>query len=926
MPQSNPSGNFAHAAMRIFAASEHESLRVIAHAAARAGAAEAAALARSYADLCKKTFAPPFPLLWPRRTAGAALRVVVLLPVEANEQMRSATRALLALPRELFDLLLATVGRKSPAVVAALGDAAANIAELPPSPDMTVAKAVAARDPDVLIDMNGLAAAAGPLLAVRPARALWSLGHPAAHLPPLVDRAVADAEALLAALRTLTATVRNAPECPVSAAELANTWAEGVRAQQQGEHLRARNAYAQVLALQPEFAPAHYLWGILARDAGDVGGAGRAFAAAVSAAPDYVDARLAAARLATQQGDADTAVALCEGGLALAPRNVLILRALGLAHLARGDGGAAAMAFERALAEDPIHADTLYNLGVALQKRRSLSDAVRAYRQALAIQPDLIAALFNLGVANQENGSDDAAIAAYEAVLRTDALHVAAYANLGAVLFASGRFEAWRENFRRFEATCPRALPLAVQALEVAQFDGDFRKVDRYLQGLATNQFVATDDVELVDCLEQLNYLLLFFDVRPDTILDFARAYDAAAKRVYGEPLPRTPRRRPGRLRIGYLSADLRDHVMGKMMWQAVQHHDRSRFEISFYSLVHDADEWTERFRGAGDRFEVIADLSERVAALRIAQDDLDILVDLSTHTKGARPGILAFKPARVQITHVACAGSVGLSAVDFKLTDHYADVAANQSFHLDTLLPMEGCVYPFRYVAPASSYPFSRTGLGIAPATIVIGAFISALKLSQRCLGLWRAVLERIPQAKLAFSPFSPAMQKSYVQIAAAAGIAADRILFVPQGRNEAENQSRYALVDFVLDPMPYGGVNGTLEALAMAVPVVTLVGQRHAERTGYSMLVNLGVTDTIANNESEYVSVAARLATDSAFIGRVRTAIRAGLANSALTDMSRHTRSLEAAYETALSLRCSPAPPKPLPSAPQTPGTQAP
>jgi hypothetical protein len=80
------------------------------------------------------------------------------------------------------------------------------------------------------------------------------------------------------------------------------------------------------------------------------------------------------------------------------------------------------------------------------------------------------------------------------------------------------------------------------------------------------------------------------------------------------------------------------------------------------------------------------------------------------------------------------------------------------------------------------------------------------------------------------------------------------------------------------VLDPMPYGGVNGTLEALAMAVPVVTLVGERHAERTGYSMLVNLGVTETIATSESEYVGAAVRLATDSAFMERVRAAIRGG------------------------------------------------
>ena len=108
------------------------------------------------------------------------LRVVVLLPVEANNRVRRTIRALLALPPEAFDLMLATVGPKSPDVIAALGDAAAKVAELPAAARHYRGKSLAARDPDVLIDMNGLAAAVAPFLAVRPARALWSLAHPAA--------------------------------------------------------------------------------------------------------------------------------------------------------------------------------------------------------------------------------------------------------------------------------------------------------------------------------------------------------------------------------------------------------------------------------------------------------------------------------------------------------------------------------------------------------------------------------------------------------------------------------------------------------------------------------------------------------------------------------------------------------------------------
>ncbi len=258
-----------------------------------------------------------------------------------------------------------------------------------------------------------------------------------------------------------------------------------------------------------------------------------------------------------------------------------------------------------------------------------------------------------------------------------------------------------------------------------------------------------------------------------------------------------------------------------------------------------------------------------------------------------------------MQITHVASCGTVGLQAIDYKLTDHFADLPENQEFMLETLLPMEGCVYPWRSVAPASAHPFTRGASGIAPDTFVIGAFVSPLKLSRRCLALWRDVLERIPRAKLAFSPNNAAQRPLYVRIAAAAGIAADRLLFLPQGRDEGENQARYALVDVVLDTLPYGGVNGTMEALAMGVPVVTLVGKRHGERSAYSILANLGVLATVAQGGREFVDIAVRLASDAAFMAEVRGAIRGGLEHSVLTDMVAHTRHLEAAYLRAIAER---------------------
>jgi predicted O-linked N-acetylglucosamine transferase (SPINDLY family) len=262
-------------------------------------------------------------------------------------------------------------------------------------------------------------------------------------------------------------------------------------------------------------------------------------------------------------------------------------------------------------------------------------------------------------------------------------------------------------------------------------------------------------------------------------------------------------------------------------------------------------------------------------------------------------------QPARVQITHVASAGVVGLRAIAFKLTDAYADLPENQSGQIETLLPMDGCVYPYRHIEPAKEHSYRREDFGIAPDAVVLGAFVNPLKLSRRCLGLWRQILERVPSALIVVSPMSAERRAVVGRLLSAAGIPHERARILPQGRDDAENQARYRIVDISLDPMPYGGANGTLEALDMGVPVVTLLGRRHGERSSYSILANLGVTQTVASSGTQYVDIAVRLATDPAFMAEVRGAIREGLEHSVLTDMDGHARALERAYLRALELR---------------------
>ncbi|MEP7206599.1 MAG: tetratricopeptide repeat protein [Casimicrobiaceae bacterium] len=901
------------AAERPYGASEHDPVRRMALAAARGRRSEAKRLAERYAAICVEAFGPSVPLPWPRRTGGSALRVLVLLQDDdLDETSGKAITALATRHSATLDVTLVlwpSTSTGDGATAPATRDAAVRTIRLPDGAALAEARQLAWLDADVLVDALGLRVPAGPLLATRPARAIWAIVDAPGYLPgPWVDDAPAMA-ALAPALRACHVGLPAELGTPGPEA-MAVLFQEAVRLHQQHDYDAALRAYEDILELQPGHVPTLYLRAALRREGGDLDGALADNLAALEVAPRYVDARLAAAQAALDTHQPEVAIKIAARNIASAPGFTTLWRVLGLAHLARGEGEAAAELFEHALALELTDAETHYNHGVALQMQRRFGDAARAYQRALAFRPDFVAADFNLGVLFQEQGNHDAAIAAYGQVVRADPAHVNAYKNLGEVLFASGKLDAWRANFLRFEAACPQALPLAVQALEVCQHFADFEGVERYLDGLRNERYAARNPSELAESLEELLYLLLFFDVEPEILYRFAQTYNTTARSLYGAPMAREATRRPGRWRIGYLSADLRNHVMGKMMWAAIHHHDRDRFEVFCYSTSAEEDGWTQRFREGVDHFVSLASLRDAAAVERIAADDLDILVDLSTHTRGSRPAILARKPARVALTHVASAGAVGLAAIDFKLTDHFADVSENQAHVVEHLLPMAGCVYPYRHIPPAPVHVYQRERLGIPADAFVIGAFVTPMKLSRRCLRFWREVLERVPRARLAISPNRPSLQASFLRLADAAGISRERIVQIPQGKDEHDNQARYTVVDCVLDPLPFGGVNGSLEALDMGVPVVTLCGRKHGERTTYSILANLGVLDTVAHSGPDYVQLAVRLADDAAFAADVRAKIGRGLESSVLTDMPAHARNLEAAYLHALELGTPDAP----------------
>ncbi|MFC1760774.1 hypothetical protein ACFL6U_01685 [Planctomycetota bacterium] len=358
------------------------------------------------------------------------------------------------------------------------------------------------------------------------------------------------------------------------------------------------------------------------------------------------------------------------------------------------------------------------------------------------------------------------------------------------------------------------------------------------------------------------------------------------------------------RLRVGYLSPDFCRHSVAYTFEPILAGHDRTTVEVFGYGNVESPDDVTERLTDLFDRYLDITRWDDREAAERIDRDEIDILVNLAGHVGGHRIGVLAYKPAPIQVDWGGQA-TLGLPQVEYRLTDRYLDPPETQRLYTERFVPLPSGfhIYAPQSDAPAvSDLPAARTGV------VTFGSFNNRVKINDATLGLWAQVLQEVPHARLLLKfqgGNDRTVQQGLRQHLDRYGIAPERIGiigFVP--RREA--MALYGEVDIGLDPYPFNGCATTLESLWMGVPVVTLVGPRPVARAGLSLLAPLGLSLCVAHRPEAYVAKAKALADNLPALARLRAGLRQRVVTSSLCDTSNHVREIEASYRTMWQTWC--------------------
>lgn len=572
--------------------------------------------------------------------------------------------------------------------------------------------------------------------------------------------------------------------------------------------------------------------------------------------------------------------------------------------------------YRRLLAQAPAHEDAWHNHGLLLARLGRLVEAEQSHRSYVEAAPESRRARADLADVLLATGRYEAAIEALDWILARTPGDAAALVQRGVALSCLRRFGDARAAFSLATTRSPRetlaflgriapgaddAYLLSPENIFLARAAMAHRQCDwaGWAFYVAEMRRAARDGDDPLDPSVAFMSLHLPLD---------SRERHAIARRVSGHieaqapALPPPEGKRSGRIRIGILSPDYREHLNAYLLLPLFELVDRSRFAITAYSLAPpDGSPARERIRAAADAFRDLHALDDDQAARAIRADGTDILVDAAGHTTGARFGIVARRPARIQALYLGFPGSLGSKRIDYAIVDTI--VAPDAEGWSETLVRMPGTYYLYDFRTDTPDAAVSRRDYGLPEGAFVYCAFHKAEKISPELFACWMEILRRAADAVLWLGALSPIAQANLRREAAKHGLEAARLVFAPL-EPRPRYLARHRLADLFLDARHHGAMTTACDSLGAGLPMLSLRGTTMAARAAESLLRAAGLPELVAHDEASYVSAAVAAATDGAALRTWRERLAAHRYSAALFDTPARVRELEACFEEMLRL----------------------
>jgi protein O-GlcNAc transferase len=603
--------------------------------------------------------------------------------------------------------------------------------------------------------------------------------------------------------------------------------------------------------------------------AGRLTEAATAYAQARRAAPRNFDACHLGGLVALQQGNNAAAAELLGQARRLDPRSPACAMRLGLALLGAGRPEEAGPHLLGAVALNPQYTEGWDNLAYWHKAADRLPDAILCHERAVALNPGSAASWYNFGLTLSLAGRITEALACHERSLAADAGYHKAH---------FGRAQALQQSHRLAEA--------------IAAYDLFLRHTPNHHEAQSYRLFA-------------LNYL---DGITPEALFREHVAYGRRLGAATAAAVPHDPD--PARrLRVAVLSPDLRAHSCAYFLEPLLRHLDPAQFELFLYHDHFRTDAVSLRLQAYAAVWRNFVGQPTPAVEAAIRADAPDILIDLAGHTGLTnRLPLFARRPAAVQLSYLGYPNTTGVPAIGWRFTDAIADppgpadeLATEQLVRFSATA---WCYGPPPDAPAVSPLPAARA------ARVTFGCFNNLAKISDTTLRLWAGVLAAVPGSRLLLKGRGLSDEKvraRYFERCAAAGIGAEQLEFAERTARTDDHLALYGRVDIALDTFPYHGTTTTCEALWMGVPVVTLLGDRHAARVSASLLTAAGHSEWIARDPEALVAIAAGLAADPVRLAAIRGGLRRELQASPLLDHAGQAERFGAALRQCWVEACS-------------------
>lgn len=620
----------------------------------------------------------------------------------------------------------------------------------------------------------------------------------------------------------------------------------------------AEHACKRILALHPDQLDATYLLGLIYQNSGHNELAITFYKKVLLLSNCHTDALNNLGTIHESSGNTGKALDYYQKAVQCSPSHFLANYNLGRTSRATGDLQTAISSLRTALEPENESVPVLLELGLALKNRGEIPEALSHLLKAKDISPDNPAIYNILGNIYQLKGELKQAISCYQSAIQFKPDFAEPYNNLGSAFIARGDISSALKNYRK--------------AVEIRP---DWT-------GAASNTLLAE------------NYIS---NNQKDLFSQHVQWGDSF-KPPDQQGLQGFSNRDGKKIRVGYVSPDLRAHSVAWFLMAILQNHNRRLFHITCFSDTGSPDNVTSKIRSLADDWKNIYGLPDDEACRRIRESDIDILVDLAGHTANNRLGVFAMQAAPVQATYLGYPNTTGLKTVKYKITDGLVDPAGDaDTFHTENLIRLPDCFLcytPNNDSPECAPAPFARNHY------ITFGSFNVLAKISDECIETWSTILHQSQKSKLVIKSAGledPDTRKFISSRFRQYNIDPQRIEMIQRTKDMRSHLELYGRVDITLDTFPYNGTTTTCESLWMGVPVISLTGNRHAGRVGHSLLAQVGLEELTAENQERYVSIAKSLSENTRQLLSYRKTLRDRMANSPLCDGHEFTRSLEKA-----------------------------